>query len=294
MIKADIRRVLDRMQVQYRDMKGGFECIHLPSIDMTSIEASTNKGSQHLQASSTFASGDTSSMIPISNSRRSIVRKASKLSFTLRRDKGKEKDHSFDNSKDKDREATGRPSEATVLTTPSSDSSSFINVASNQTVVPSSSLDKEMTTMQTQQQQQANGTSSLPPSSYVAIEPISPVSASPVNKTKVLPPIPRDFAVPASPLPVQSPLSPLQRRSPSPLPTGEVDRDVFETMGNNSLSVRFEINIVKVNNILVILSTSCNMVADSLMVCLSGTLVTPSRDPVPKGQWRRLAIPDVG
>jgi len=220
------------MQVQYRDIKGGFECIHLPSIDLTSVEASTNRGSQHLQASSTFA--DTSSMIPISNS---IVRKASKLSFTLKRDKGKEKDHSVD--KDKDRETAGRPSEATVFTTPSSDSSSFINVASNHTVVPSSSQDKETTV----QQQQTNGTSVLPPSSFV--DPVSPVSASPVNKTKVLPPIPRDFAVPASPLPVQSPL-PAQQRSPSPLPTGEVDRDVFESMGNNSLSVRFEINIVKV------------------------------------------------
>jgi hypothetical protein len=240
-IKADIRRVLDRMQVQYRDMKGGFECIHLPSIDITSVDA-TNKGSQHLQASSTFASGDISSMLPISNSRRSIVRKASKLSFTLKRDKGKEKDHSIDNHKDKDRETAGRPSEATVLTTPSSDSSSFINVSSNQTVVPSSlSQDKETST---QTQQQTNGTSGLPS----VVDPISPVSASPVNKTKVLPPIPHDFAFPASPLPVQSPL-PAQQRSPSPLPTGEVDRDVFESMGNNSLSVRFEINIVKVYNI---------------------------------------------
>lgn len=234
------------MQVQYRDIKGGFECIHLPSIDITSVE--TNKGSQHLQASSTFASGDTSSMIPISGSRRSIVRKASKLSFTLKRDKGKEKDHSADN---KDREIAGRPSEATVLTTPSSDSSSFINVASNHTVVPTSSQDKETTIQtQTQQQQQqqvqVNGTSVLPASSS-AVDPNSAVSASPVNKTKVLPPIPRDFTVPASPLPVQSPL-PI-RRSPSPLPTGEVDRDVFESMGNNSLSVRFEINIVKVINI---------------------------------------------
>ena len=231
MIKADIRRVLDRMQVQYRDMKGGFECIHLPSIDLTSVETSTNKGSQHLQASST--SGDTSSMIPVSNSRRSIVKKASKLSFTLKRDKGKEKDHSVDNNKDKDRETAGRPSEATVLTTPSSDSSSFINVASNHTVVPSQ--DKEAI------QTQANGASVLPLPTDV--DPISLVSASPVNKTKVLPPIPRDFA-PASPLPPQSPLP--AHPSPSPLPTGEVDRDVFESMGNNSLSVRFEINIVKV------------------------------------------------
>ena len=270
MIKADIRRVLDRMQVQYRDMKGGFECIHLPSIDMTSVEASTNKGSQHLQASSTFTSGDTSSMIPISNSRRSIVRKASKLSFTLKRDKGKEKHYSADvnDSKDnKDREAVGRPSEATVLTTPSSDSSSFINVASNHTVVPSlSSQDKETTT-QIQQQQQVNGTSALAPSSTVAVDPTSPVSASsPVNKTKVLPPIPHDLAVPASPLAVQSQLSPTQqRRSPSPLPTGEVDRDVFESMGNNSLSVRFEINIVKViNNLVALYYQLVNMVANSL------------------------------
>ena len=229
-IKADIRRVLDRMQVQYRDIKGGFECIHLPSIDLTSVDISTSKGSQHLQASST---GDTSSMIPVSSSRRSIVRKASKLSFTLKRDKGKEKDHSIDNSKDKDREAAGRPSEATVLTTPSSDSSSFINVASNHTVVPS----QEKETVQTQ----TNGSSVLP-----SVDPIPSVLASPVNKTKVLPPIPRDFAAPASPLPMQSPLP--AQRSPSPLPTGEVDRDVFESMGNNSLSVRFEINIVKVIN----------------------------------------------
>ena len=234
-IKSDIRRVLDRMQVQYRDIKGGFECIHLPSIDLTSVEMSTNKGSQHLQASST--SGDTSSMIPISNS---IVKKASKLSFTLKRDKGKEKDHSVDNIKDKDREPTGRPSEATVLTTPSSDSSSFINVASNQTVVVQTQ-DKETT------QTQVNGTSvSSNP------DPISPVLASPVNKTKVLPPIPHDFA-PASPLLVQSPLP--TQGGPSPFPTGEVDRDVFESMGNNSLSVRFEINIVKVSKECFSLST---------------------------------------
>jgi hypothetical protein len=59
-------------------------------------------------------------MIPISNSRRSIVKKASKFSFTLKRDKSKEKDHSVDNNKDKDREAAGRPSEATVLSSSTS------------------------------------------------------------------------------------------------------------------------------------------------------------------------------
>ncbi|OBZ72952.1 hypothetical protein A0H81_06822 [Grifola frondosa] len=31
-----------------------------------------------------------------------------------------------------------------------------------------------------------------------------------------------------------------------PLPTGEVDPDIFESIGANSLAVRFDINIVKV------------------------------------------------
>lgn len=244
-IKTDIRRVLDRMQVQYREMKGGFECIHLPSIDLTSVEMSTNKGNHHLQPSS--ISGDTSPMSPMSpitaQSRPSIVKKASKLSFTLKRDKGKEKDHSVDNYKD--RETASRPSGVTSLTTPSSDSSSFINVSSNHTVVPSSQ-DKE--TVQTQ----ANGlsTSSSPNDDLTLPRSASPASMAvgASNKAKVLPPIPHDFAHPrpASPLPVHS--------NPSPLPTGEVDRDVFESMGNNSLSVRFEINIVKVS----VFFFSCN------------------------------------
>jgi hypothetical protein len=91
----------------------------------------------------------------------------------MNRDKDKEKDHSVDNNKDKDREAAGRPSEVTVLTTPSSDSSSFINVASNHTVVPSQ--DKE--TMQTQ----ANGSSVLS-----NVDTMLPDTASPVNKAFVL------------------------------------------------------------------------------------------------------------
>ena len=211
------------MQVQYRDTKGGFECIHLPSIDLTAVDTS-NKES-HLQASSTF--GDTS-MMPVSHSRPSIIKKASKLSFTLKRDKGKEKDHAVDNNKD-NRDVGGRPSGATTLTTPSSDSSSFINVASNHTVVPSQ--DKETTPTQ------VNGPSAFP--SSMDIESTPPPPATPAsNKSKVLPPIPRDFAPRTT--------SPLPHRSPSPLPTGEVDRHVFESMGNNSLSVRFEINIVKV------------------------------------------------
>jgi hypothetical protein len=46
-LKADIRRVLDRMQVQYRETKTGFDCIHLPVIDIIVITGSawdTNDG----------------------------------------------------------------------------------------------------------------------------------------------------------------------------------------------------------------------------------------------------------
>jgi hypothetical protein len=210
-IKADIRRVLDRMQVQYREVKGGFECIHLPSIDLSSVDHPTPRNSHSQQVSS--GSGDTS--------RPTIVRKASKLSFGLKRDKHKEREASGG-------EHPGRPSGVTTLgTTPSSGSSSFFNVSSNQTVVVP------------EHPPAPNGVSATSPE--IDVTPPSPSRThSPTlsTKSKVLPPIPRDFAT------LQSP------RSPSPLPTGEVDRDVFESMGNNSLSVRFEINIVKVRFVL--------------------------------------------
>ncbi|EJT98171.1 Pkinase-domain-containing protein [Dacryopinax primogenitus] len=36
-IKADIRRVLDRMHMQYREIPSGFECVHQPSIDLKTV-----------------------------------------------------------------------------------------------------------------------------------------------------------------------------------------------------------------------------------------------------------------
>ncbi|KAJ7689047.1 hypothetical protein B0H17DRAFT_937855 [Mycena rosella] len=227
-IKADIRRVLDRMQVQYRENKGGFECIHLPSIDLTSVERPTtphrNQHHHHQQASS--GSGDT----PMSPTPRpNLVKKVSKLSFGIRRDKSRDRDLSVDKEREREREATGRPSGATTLTaTPSSGSSSFFNVTSHQ---PIGAPEPKPTSSPT-----ANGATAPRVSLDVDVTPPSPTSSPASVKSKMLPPIPRDFA--ASPVP----MSP----SPTPLPTGEVDREVFESMGNNTLSVRFEINIVKV------------------------------------------------
>lgn len=200
-IKTDIRRVLDRMQIQYRETKTGFECVHLPSIDMSSVlppPASTGGGLSH---------------------KRSIVKKASKLSFGMKRDKGKDKEHPLEKEKEKEKEASGRPSVGTTLTTtPSSGSSSFFNVSSNNhTVVGDHS---------------ANGANG--PSADVPETPGSRPST--IGKGKMLPPIPRDST---------------SNRAPSPLhslnlaPTGEVD--AFDNVGNNKLGVRFEINIVKVS-----------------------------------------------
>ncbi|KAI9068945.1 Pkinase-domain-containing protein [Trametes sanguinea] len=196
-IKADIRRVLDRMQVQYRETKTGFECIHMPSIDVSSIQppASAN----HHKRPSTSSYED----------KRTLTRKGSKRSFGMR-SKERERDA-------KDKELPSRPSGGTTLsTTASSASSSFFHVSSNAhtaTVEPARSDTLE--------------------NMAAAADESAPRPQSP-TKGKNLPPIPRDFA--PSPQPTLL----------SPLPTGEIDPDVFESIGNNSLAVRFEINVVKV------------------------------------------------
>ncbi len=225
-IKADIKRVLDRMQVQYREIKTGFECIHLPSIDMSSVEQPMSPSRHHHQSST--GSGEPSTP------RASIVKKASKLSFVKK--SSKERDASVDKD---------RPSGL------SSGSSSFFNVSSHHTTVPE------------------NGVVASP---SVEID-VSPPSPQPA-KTKVLPPIPKDFASGA-----------ISARSVSPMPTGEVDRDVFETMGNNSLSVRFEINIVKVRY------HSYNSSA-CYQTFYSGSLATIPWHTIPTRKWRRVAISD--
>ena len=223
-IKADIRRVLDRMQVQYTETKTGFECIHLPSIDLSSIESPTIRQHPQLQHQ-TSGSGDASTgRVSPAHNRPAIIKKASKLSFGMKRDKGKEREPSGDKGKGADQ--PGRPSGGTTLSATPSGSSSFFNVTSNQTATA-------------QQEPQVNGAVAQP---IVDVDVTPPSPRVPATiKAKVLPPIPRDFGtrVP-SPLP--------SARSPSPLPTGQVDRDVFESMGHNTLSVRFEINVVKVGD----------------------------------------------
>ncbi|KAF8346312.1 hypothetical protein F5887DRAFT_883567 [Amanita rubescens] len=207
-IKTDIRRVLDRMQIQYRETKTGFECVHLPSIDMSSVLPPPTP-----QLASSGSTG------PGLSHKRSIVKKASKLSFGMKRDKGKDKELPLEKEKEKEKEAPGRPSVGTTLTaTPSSGSSSFFNVSSNNHTVVHGDYSANG----------ANGPS--------ADGPETPGSRpSTIGKGKMLPPIPRDSTSNRAPSPLHS---------LSQAPTGEVD--AFDNVGNNKLGVRFEINIVKV------------------------------------------------
>ena len=120
----------------------------------------------------------------------------------------------------KDKELPSRPSGATTLsTTASSASSSFFHVSSN----------AHTTTVEAAR-------SSTLENLAAPEETTRPQSPA---KGKNLPPIPHDHA-PASPQPPPA----------SPLPTGEVDANLFETIGSSSLAVRFEVNVVKVRILL--------------------------------------------
>ena len=43
-IRGDLTRVLDRLGCQHRDVKGGFECFHAPSIDLASVQQTNRNG----------------------------------------------------------------------------------------------------------------------------------------------------------------------------------------------------------------------------------------------------------
>ncbi|KAG8714098.1 serine/threonine-protein kinase KIN2 [Ceratobasidium sp. 395] len=85
-IKADAKRVLDRMQVQYREIRSRFECTHVPSIDLVSLidssaNTNNNEGGEEASRSSLVRKG----------SRLSIGRKGPPASVVVA-EKGKDKE----------------------------------------------------------------------------------------------------------------------------------------------------------------------------------------------------------
>ncbi|KAJ7773667.1 hypothetical protein DFH07DRAFT_990242 [Mycena maculata] len=187
-IKADIRRVLDRMQVRYWQNKTGFECVHLPSIDAAT--SSTPTPNPH--ALQSFPSSGETTVAP---SRNGITRRVTRLSFSVRRVKSQ--DREFATLKARNAEAA-RPL-STIVMPPSSE------LPHQPLVVPDA-----------------------PPLKNT--KPASVISAN----SKLLSSMASDLG--------DAPMSPLY----DPHASGELDREAFENMAHNALSVRFEINIVKV------------------------------------------------
>lgn len=233
-LKADIRRVLDRMQVQYRETKTGFDCIHLPSIDISSLQdprgTTTTPSPRKHRKQSSAGSGDSG------GTTKRIVRKASKLSFGMgRKDKdrggGAGGEASVNGStpkekeKEKEKDLPGRPSGSSgggpaLGVTQSSGSSSFFNVPSN-SATPHA--DDESATLHPDD---------------------SPRRSHSPARSKNLPPIPRDFVAGGA---SGAGASQQQQQGPPTTAGGEVnDREVFESVGQSTLSVRFEINVIKV------------------------------------------------
>ncbi|KAG9318997.1 hypothetical protein JVU11DRAFT_1115 [Chiua virens] len=82
-LNADIKKVLDRMQVQYRATKSGFECIHIASIDISFVPENAQTHPSHHRRRGSSGSNETCKA-------RSLVKKASKLSLAAPRCKGVE------------------------------------------------------------------------------------------------------------------------------------------------------------------------------------------------------------
>lgn len=244
------------MQVQYRETKTGFECIHMPSIDVNSVQPEpTPRRSQHRKQGST-GSHETDT------TRKSVARKSSKISFGIKnkeREKEKEREREKEGKEVKEKELPSRPSGGTILSmTPSSASSSFFHVSSSHTrdadparpspitttttnapasiasTSAAATQDVATTSMNDANSTISAGTVPLTPLSPIPYEPAPPRSQSPAS-SKVLPPIPPDSATVVS-----------MGATLSPLPTGEVNQEMFDMISANSLAVRFEVNIVKV------------------------------------------------
>lgn len=244
-IKNDIRNVLDRMQIQYREIKGGFECIHAPSIDLASvqIEGPSRAAGQSSRQEPPSFSNDTSAASTI---RRGVVRKASKLSFAAVRKKEKSREQEPSSAtpmtpasavppsvvvtKGEEKELPSRPSVSAVepsdqtpvaaaenkLASPSGGSSSFFNVPSPSAQQhPNADAADEATNGTHHAKEPSVGKGSVPPSKIVE-------ESGPVENDLPVELEAASVAVPAEPVITQEPTTPTKASS-STTPT----RDKF-------------------------------------------------------------------
>lgn len=114
-IRADLVKVLDRLGVQHRDVKSGFECAHVPSIDLSSVGASSQRKSEEKGGLSRSSSTKVTS---------TIKRRASKLLISaaspreLPPTSGDDSQTSLPPSEGRERTRTGSSTSFTVLAPP--------------------------------------------------------------------------------------------------------------------------------------------------------------------------------
>ncbi|KAF7290695.1 Non-specific serine/threonine protein kinase [Mycena indigotica] len=206
-IKADIRRVLDRMQVRYWQNKTGFECVHLPSINGVPPQPEAEAPTKH----SFPSSGDTTVVAHPQPRTNGITRRVSRLSFSVRRVKSQDRD--FPTTKGR----AARPLSAIVMPPAP-------NEAHQPLVVPDAVPPQpEMATVR-------RPAVKIPETTRP--ESVKPESTVSINSKLRSVHTPSDLGVGIS----GSLMS----------PSGEMDRETFESMAHNALGVRFEINVVKV------------------------------------------------
>lgn len=242
----------------------------MPSIEVSSVQPQTSKsrsGTIGHRRQGSRESNDLNATI------KSMTRKTSKLSFGVRT--SKDRAPSPSKQRDNEKDLPGRPAPTGLTPTPSTASSTFLNG-----------------TLKSPTGNEGNGGQNglaTPTQDKEVLAPDSP----PPSQGKVLPPIPRDFAVAGTAntslpgTPTQAPSTPTPG---SPFPTGGgISHDAFESIGSNKLSVRFEINIVKVR--FFFLPHYCKW-TDSWMLLRIGTLATIVWHTVPASKRGRMAIPD--
>lgn len=94
-IHASLVKVLDRIGIQYRELRGGYECVHLPSLDFSGSD-SLGRGNARIpletMAAAAAADAEASERSPTSEeNNRQPKRKPSRLSFVSGRSKDKDR-----------------------------------------------------------------------------------------------------------------------------------------------------------------------------------------------------------
>ncbi|CDS01135.1 hypothetical protein, partial [Sporisorium scitamineum] len=134
-IHASLVKVLDRIGIQYREIRGGYECVHLPSLDFSGTD-SLGRGNARIPlemiAAAAAADAEAAERSPTSEEgSRQPKRKPSRLSFVSGKSKDKERANRREGSVADSVGASAVPSGTVRSRTPSLTSSAAFTNAEN-------------------------------------------------------------------------------------------------------------------------------------------------------------------